>query len=174
MLDNTVEPEWFGPIKQRSMHLIVHDTSFEAALGILKQRQIHGVRGNHTSHEGFPHFLYDGWPQMNHLPTRPQIRLSFEVTRPARLRGQGVSLPEPNYLEVYQNPLGDPWQCSLHPEGPELVFVGSSPDWRVLQARIPPWTTRGGWSEASRELRRLVSQLRQSENENRKIRPALV
>jgi hypothetical protein len=174
MFDSTVEPKWFGPIKQRSKHLLVHDTSFEAALGILKQRQIHGVPGWHTSHEGFPHLLYYGWPQTNNLPTSPQIRLSFEVARPARLRGQGVGLPEPNYLEVYQNLLGDPWQCSLHPDGAELVFVSSSPDWRVLKTRISSLISRGAWTQAGRDLRQLVKHLRQSEDENRKIKPALV
>ncbi len=95
-------PRWFAEIDRKSRHTIQHDTSFDRALSILKQREIHGVPGWHSSHEGFPHFIYAGWKQTNHLPTKCPIRLEFVVERPARFRGEGTDLPQAGYLEVYR------------------------------------------------------------------------
>jgi hypothetical protein len=149
-------PAWFDEIERATVHEIYHDTSFERACGILRQRRIHGVPGWHSSHEGFPHFMYGGWQQFNCLPVPNEIRLTFKTQRPARLRGRGNSLPEPGFLEVYESLSGDLWQCSLHPHGGDLIFVDSKPSAHDLAERLPPiWRARRWTAEAS-----IISRLR--------------
>jgi len=170
----TREPQWFAEIGQRSRHRLLHDTSFDRALSILCKRQIHGVPGWYSSHEGFPHFIYEGWNQENNLPTVREIRLEFEVERPARFRGEGTDLPRPGYVEVYQNLLGDPWQCSLHPEGNPLRFIGSDPSGSEIKKDLPSLWTLNAWSGRLPMLRRLSRHLVDAETEEREIQPALI
>lgn len=114
-------------IEAAQCHRLIHWTCWERAVCILEQGRIHGCTWSPPSSlEAYPHFLLEGWRDVNHLDVSRDVALHFDCRLPARHRGEGTDVPESGWLEVYSIQ-GTPWQCSLHPDSPPLKLVDVAP-----------------------------------------------
>lgn len=157
---------WVTEIINRKKHTLLHLTSRECALSILKQRRIHGKPLGFL--EDFAHFTYKGWPtKTNILPNNGEVTLLFTTDLPARYRGQGNMFPEKGFLEIYSL-VGNnsPWQCCIHPDSEPLTFCG-----------ITNWEPNLSWSDRipfCKSLdKNLFDESRRAFKERRKIRASL-
>lgn len=153
-------PKTLSEILQLQSHVIYHETSFEAALAILREGSLHGLLygGNKDCLEPWPHFMYEGWPNAQCAAAR-QIRLIFRVPLPARLHPahSGAPLPVPGALEVYTDDAGRIDVVSLHPDNPPLTLIATEPSLQDLRRGLrPDWLS---WREgAENRLRRHLAQ----------------